>query len=141
MQDSCDILIVEDNPGDIRLMQELLRESPRVNRIYVAIDGQEAIAFLRGLDRPAGIPRLSLVILDLNLPQKDGFDVLNEIRSDPSLQHVPVVVFSSSTRPDDVRRAYAGNANCYVPKPRTLDGYTEALHAIQTFWVQSSQQH
>ena len=130
-----DLLLVEDNPGDVRLTKEALREGKvRVN-LSVASDGVEAVEFLhrRGKYHDAPVPEL--ILLDLNLPKKSGREVLSEIKADPVLRRIPVVVMTTSTSDQDVDRAYSLNANCYVAKPIQLDEFLAAVHSIEDFWL------
>jgi two-component system, chemotaxis family, response regulator Rcp1 len=123
------ILLVEDNPGDVRLVRESLRESGLPHRLTVATDGVEALERLRGAERP------DVILLDLNLPRKDGREVLAEVKADSGLRSIPVVVLSSSDAQDDVAAAYALHANCYVTKPVDLDQFLEVVATIQRFWM------
>lgn len=123
------ILLVEDNPGDVRLVRESLRESSLPHHLTVAMDGVEALEHLREGVRP------DVILLDLNLPRKDGREVLAEIKADPVLRSIPVVVLSSSDAQDDVAAAYGLHANCYVTKPVDLDHFLEVVESIQRFWV------
>jgi two-component system, chemotaxis family, response regulator Rcp1 len=127
--DEVRILLVEDNPGDVRLVRESLRESGLPHRLAVAMDGVEALEQLRGPERP------DVMLLDLNLPRKDGREVLAEVKSDPGLKSIPVVVLSSSDAQDDVSAAYALHANCYVTKPVDLDQFLDVVATIQRFWM------
>jgi two-component system, chemotaxis family, response regulator Rcp1 len=127
--DEVRILLVEDNPGDVRLVRESLRESGLPHRLAVAMDGVEALERLRGPERP------DVMLLDLNLPRKDGREVLAEVKSDPGLRSIPVVVLSSSDAQDDVSAAYALHANCYVTKPVDLDQFLDVVATIQRFWM------
>jgi two-component system, chemotaxis family, response regulator Rcp1 len=127
--DEVRILLVEDNPGDVRLVRESLRENGLPHRLAVAMDGVEALERLRGPERP------DVMLLDLNLPRKDGREVLAEVKSDPGLRSIPVVVLSSSDAQDDVSAAYALHANCYVTKPVDLDQFLDVVATIQRFWM------
>jgi chemotaxis family two-component system response regulator Rcp1 len=129
-----EILLVEDNPGDVRLTREALREGKVRNNLSVAADGVEAIAFLRKEGEHAGAVRPDLILLDLNLPRKDGREVLEEIKADPSLRHIPVVVLTSSQAEEDIVRAYDLHANCYVTKPVDLDQFIRVVESIEDFW-------
>jgi CheY-like chemotaxis protein len=130
-----DLLLVEDNPGDIRLTQEALKDGPvRVN-LSVAKDGVEAIDFLNKRGRFGNAPRPDLILLDLNLPRKNGREVLAEIKSDPDLRQIPVVVMTTSKSEQDVERAYELNANCYITKPIELDDFLGVVHSIEDFWL------
>ena len=129
-----EILLVEDNPADVRLTREALREGKVRNNLSVAADGVEALAFLRreGSYADAVVP--DLILLDLNLPRKDGREVLEEIKADPALRHIPVVVLTSSQAEQDILRAYDLHANCYVTKPVDLDQFIHVVQSIEDFW-------
>jgi CheY-like chemotaxis protein len=130
-----EILLVEDNPGDVRLTREALREGKVHNNLYIAKDGVEALAFLRREGAEfADAVRPDLILLDLNLPRKDGREVLEEIKADPSLRHIPVVVLTSSEAEQDIVRAYDLHANCYVSKPVDLDQFITVVQSIENFW-------
>ena len=129
-----EILLVEDNPGDVRLTQEALREGKVRNNLSVAADGVEAIAYLRREGEYADAVRPDLILLDLNLPRKDGREVLEEIKADPALRHIPVVVLTSSQAEEDIVRAYDLHANCYVTKPVDLDQFIRVVESIEDFW-------
>ena len=129
-----EILLVEDNPGDVRIAIEALKDCDVPNRLNVAEDGVEAIRFLRGEDGYSGSPRPDLILLDLNLPRKDGHQVLAEIKTDDGLRQIPVVVLTTSENERDVNKAYALHANCYVTKPSGLDQLVGVMRSIQYFW-------
>ena len=129
-----EILLVEDNPGDVRLTREALREGKVRNNLYVASDGVDALAFLRREGQYADAVRPDLILLDLNLPRKDGREVLQEIKADASLRYIPVVVLTSSQAEQDILRAYDLHANCYVSKPVVLDQFIHVVHSIEDFW-------
>jgi two-component system, chemotaxis family, response regulator Rcp1 len=130
-----EILMVEDSPGDVRLTKEALKEAKVLNHISVCEDGVEAMAFLRREGPYAEAPRPDLILLDLNLPRKDGREVLAEIRSDPALTQIPVVVLTTSRAEQDVLRSYALHANCYVTKPVDLDQFISVIQSVETFWL------
>jgi len=129
------ILIVDDNPGDVRLMQEALMEGSAACRLQVAADGMQALDLLRS--RPPGeagaLP--DLIFLDLNLPGKTGMQVLEEIKTDPELRPIPVVVFSTSAAAQDIRAAYDRHANCYITKPIDLDVFMRGIRLIRELWL------
>ncbi|HLT48576.1 MAG TPA: response regulator [Rubricoccaceae bacterium] len=130
-----EILLVEDSPGDVQLTVEALRDAKVSTHLHVATDGEEALAFLR---RAAGFedaPRPDLILLDLNLPKKSGHEVLEEVKTDPELRRIPVVILSTSDAEDDVIAAYDRSANCYVTKPVDLDRFWEVVHSIDQFWL------
>jgi two-component system, chemotaxis family, response regulator Rcp1 len=129
-----EVLLVEDNPGDVRLTKEALKEGKVSNRLHVAPDGVEALAFLRREGAYADAVRPDLILLDLNLPKKDGREVLQEVKSDPNLRNIPVVVLTSSQAEQDILRAYDLHANCYVSKPVDLDQFITVVKSIETFW-------
>lgn len=128
------ILLAEDNPADVRLIREVMRDSKILNELHVVPDGVEAMAFLRHEGRYAGVPRPSLVFLDLNMPKKDGRTVLREIKSDPSLRRIPVVIMTSSQAEEDIVKAYDEHANCYVRKPVDFSQFHHVVKEIENFW-------
>ena len=132
---SAEILLVEDNPGDVRLVQEALRESKIINQLHAVSDGKEALAFLRKQGSYANARRPDLILLDLNLPRKDGREVLSEIKADPDLRRIPVVIVTSSKAEDDILKSYNHHANCYITKPLDLEKFIEVVKAIQDFWI------
>ncbi len=131
-----EILMVEDNPADARLTEEALKEGLLRNRLHLARDGVEAMQFLRREGPFSDAPRPDVVLLDLNLPRKDGREVLAEIKTDPDLKHIPVVVLTTSEAEQDIVKSYALHANCYVTKPVDLQRFIEIVHQIETFWLQ-----
>jgi CheY-like chemotaxis protein len=132
---SIEILLVEDNPGDVRLTQEAFRESRVRNRLHVASDGVEALEFLRREGRFEDAPRPDLVLLDLNLPRKHGREVLQEIKTDPALLTIPVVVLTTSASDEDIEASYQLHANCYINKPIELDKFLKIVQSIEHFWI------
>lgn len=130
-----EILLVEDNPGDVRLTQEALREGKVRNHLHVAADGLEAMAFLRREGKHARAPQPDLVLLDLNLPKKGGREVLAEIKEDPDLRRIPVVILTVSKAEEDVLKSYNLHANCYITKPVNLDQFLEVVKSIEDFWL------
>ncbi len=130
-----EILLVEDNPGDVRLVQEALKDGKVLNRMSVAWDGAEALAFLRREAEHAGAPRPDLILLDLNLPARSGHEVLAEIKRDPEFKRIPVVILTSSRAEADVVKAYDRHANCYVTKPVTLTEFLGVVRTIERFWL------
>jgi CheY-like chemotaxis protein len=129
-----DILLVEDNPGDVRLTKEAFREAKVLNKIYVAKDGVEAMEYLRKEGTFTDRPVPDLILLDLNLPRKNGQEVLAEIKKDPKLKHIPVVILSSSKADEDILKAYNLHANCYITKPVDLNGFAQIMHSMEEFW-------
>jgi two-component system, chemotaxis family, response regulator Rcp1 len=129
-----EVLLVEDNPGDVRLTREALKEGKVRNNLHVVPDGVEAIAYLRREGQFADAVRPDLILLDLNLPRMDGREVLATIKSDPDLRNIPVVVLTSSQAEQDIVRAYDLHANCYVTKPVDLDQFITVVKSIEDFW-------
>jgi two-component system response regulator len=130
-----DILLVEDNPGDVRLAQEALKESKVRNKLYVVEDGVEAMAFLRRQGKYAGVPRPDLILLDLNLPRKSGREVLEEVKTDDALKRIPVVVLTVSRADEDIIKSYNHHANCYITKPLDFTRFMEITKVIEGFWL------
>ncbi|MGB8582584.1 MAG: response regulator [Candidatus Sulfotelmatobacter sp.] len=130
-----EILLVEDNPGDVRLTLEAFKEGKVLNSIKVIHDGVEALAYLRREGRYTNSLQPDLILLDLNLPKKDGREVLAEIKSDEHLRQIPVVVLTTSTAEEDVARAYSSHANCYITKPVELDNFLRVVQSIESFWL------
>jgi CheY-like chemotaxis protein len=130
-----EFLLAEDNPGDVRLTKEALRESKIRNNLNVVPDGVEAMAFLRRQGKYADAPTPDVVLLDLNLPKKDGREVLAEIKTDPVLKRIPVVIITSSEAEQDILRTYDLHANCYVTKPVDLDQFIKVIQSIESFWL------
>jgi CheY-like chemotaxis protein len=133
-QNPKEILLIEDNALDARMTRDALKECPILIRLNVVTDGLEALEFLEGTGRHAGAPRPDLILLDLNLPGKDGREILSEIKSDANLRRIPVVVLSTSRATEDILKAYDLNANSYVSKPVELDLFTKAVQSIQQYW-------
>lgn len=129
------ILLIEDNPGDIRLTQEALRSTHMPHTLQVAEDGIEALEKLRREGDYRDYPRPDLILLDLNLPGKDGREILREIKEDQQLRHIPVIVLTTSNDPQDVQRCYASFANCYITKPIDMPTFTLVIKQIEQFWA------
>ena len=129
-----EILLVEDNPGDARLTREALSASKVRNRLHRASDGEEAMAFLRREGPFADVPAPDLILLDLNLPRRDGREVLEDIKNDPALKHIPVVILTSSQAEEDILRSYRLHANCFITKPVDLEQLTRVVQGIEQFW-------
>jgi len=129
------ILLVEDNPGDVRLTKEALKEAKVRNELYVAEDGVEAMDFLNRKGEHKNASRPDLILLDLNLPKKDGREVLQEIKQDDALKRIPVVVLTTSRAEEDILRSYNLHANCYVTKPVDLDQFITIVKSIEDFWL------
>jgi two-component system, chemotaxis family, response regulator Rcp1 len=132
---SIDILLVEDNPGDGRLTREILIDQKISNPLHVVENGVEAMAFLRGEGKYAGAPRPGLVLLDLNLPKKDGREVLMEIKKDPALKSIPVVILTASQAEEDVLKSYGLHANYYITKPVNLEQMISVLRTVGNLWL------
>jgi len=130
-----EILLVEDNPGDVRLTQEALKEGKMRNTLYVTRDGVEAMAFLRQEGKYANAARPDLILLDLNLPRKDGREVLREIKIDENLRRIPTVILTTSSAEEDVLRTYSLHANCYITKPVDFDQFIKVVKSIEEFWL------
>jgi two-component system, chemotaxis family, response regulator Rcp1 len=130
-----EILLVEDNPGDSRLTLEAIRDCAVETNLRVIRDGVEAMAFLRKEGVYSDAPRPALILLDLNLPKKSGREVLEEVKNDPDLRRIPVVVFSTSESEDDVLTAYGLHANCYISKPKDISQLIAVVRCIEEFWL------
>ncbi len=130
-----EILMVEDNPADIRLTQEAFKDAKVLNNMSSVGDGVEAMAFLRQEGRYTGAPRPDLILLDLNLPKKDGREVLAEIKQDPNLKRIPVVILTTSDDEKDVLKAYNLHVNAYIKKPVDLDQFIKVVEAVEDFWL------
>jgi two-component system, chemotaxis family, response regulator Rcp1 len=129
-----EILLVEDNPGDVRLTKEALKEAKIRNRLHVVADGVEAIDFLKNTGGYSDMPTPDIIMLDLNLPRKDGREVLAEIKGDTKLRRIPVVILTTSSAEEDILRAYDLHANCYITKPVDFIQFTKVIKAIEDFW-------
>ena len=130
-----EILLVEDSPGDVRLTREAFKDAKVHINMHVASDGAKAMAFLKREGEYASAPRPDLVLLDLNLPKKDGREVLEEIKESLQLKSIPVVVLTTSASEEDVLRSYLLHANCYITKPVGLEGFLKVVHSIDSFWL------
>ncbi|MCZ2845629.1 MAG: response regulator [Candidatus Bathyarchaeota archaeon] len=130
-----DILLVEDNPADVRLTIETLKEEKIYNTMHVVGDGEEALAFLRREGKYSNAIRPDLILLDLNLPKIDGREVLKEIKTDDSLKTIPVVVMTVSKSEEDILKSYQSHANCYITKPVDLEQFSKVAKAVQEFWL------
>ena len=130
-----EILLVEDNPADVRLTREALKEGKVYNNLHWAKDGVEALEFLRGHGKFKDAPRPDIILLDLNLPKKDGREVLQEIKGDATLKRIPVVILTTSKAEEDVLKSYNLHANCYVTKPVDLEQFIRVVRSIDTFWL------
>lgn len=130
-----DILLVEDSPGDIDMIVEALEDAQVANRLHVVKDGEAALAFLHRQREYGRMPRPALILLDLNLPRKGGREVLAEIKSNPCLRRIPVVILTTSSADEDILRAYELHANCYITKPLDFKQFFRTVHAIEDFWL------
>ena len=133
--DPIEILLVEDNPGDVRLTEEALKESKVRNTLHVARDGVEAIEFLRGRDGNGGGNKPEIILLDLNLRRMNGREVLVTIKTDPDLRRIPVVVLTTSRAEQDILETYDLHANCYIVKPVGLDEFITIVRSVEDFWL------
>jgi chemotaxis family two-component system response regulator Rcp1 len=134
-QTGIQVLLVDDNPGDIRLTMEAWKDAKILIQMHVVTDGMEAMEFLRREGEFADSPRPDLVLLDLNLPRKDGRQVLKEIKEDPLLKSIPVVILTTSASQLDIERSYLLHANCYISKPVDMDGFLKVVASIEDFWL------
>jgi CheY-like chemotaxis protein len=130
-----EILLVEDNPADVRLIMETFKDFKIQNSMSVAKDGAEAMEFLKKEGAFSAAPRPDVILLDLNLPKKNGFEVLKEIRNTPELKRLPVVILSTSDSENDILKSYDMNANCFVTKPVGLDEFIKIVMTIEDFWL------
>jgi len=130
-----EILLVEDNAGDARLAREALKDSKMINNLSHVTDGEEAMAFLRREGKYADAPRPGLILLDLNLPKKDGREVLAEIKADKDLKRIPVVVLTISSAEEDIIKTYNLHANCFITKPIDFDQFMKVVRSIEDFWL------
>ena len=131
-----DILLVEDNPADVRLAQEAFKDARVPNRLHVARDGVEALSMLR--DATGAVPRPDLILLDLNLPRKDGREVLQDIKQDEALRHIPVVILSTSQSEHDIAGSYRLGANAFVTKPVDIDRFFQVIRSLEQFWLDAA---
>ena len=130
-----EILLIEDNPGDVRLTQEALKDGKVKNNLNIVYDGEEASDFLFKRKKHTDAPRPDLIILDLNLPRKNGHEVLAEIKSDENLKRIPVVILTTSKAEEDILRTYNLHANCYLTKPIDLNEFLQVVKSIESFWL------
>jgi len=130
-----EVLLVEDSPGDVRLTREAFRDAKVHIHLHVASDGADAMSFLRRQGEYANTPRPDLILLDLNLPKKDGREVLAEIKDSPTLKSIPVVILTTSASEADILQSYQLHANCYITKPVDLDGFLKVVKSIDSFWL------
>lgn len=132
---AAEVLLVEDNPADVRLTQEAMKEGRLLNHLHVVADGEQALQFLKQEEPYSTAPRPDLILLDLNLPRKSGRDVLAEIKEIPSLLTIPVVVLTTSKADEDVAQTYQLGANCFITKPVDLDKFITVVQQIESFWL------
>lgn len=130
-----EILLADDNEGDARLALEAMRDAKVYNRLHHVLDGVEAMAFLRRQGRYADVPRPDLILLDLNMPKKDGREVLAEVKGDPDLKRIPVVILTISKEEEDILKTYNLHANCYITKPIDLDQFLKVVRGVEEFWL------
>jgi chemotaxis family two-component system response regulator Rcp1 len=130
-----EVLLVEDSPGDVRLTREALKDAKLHINLHIASDGIEAMAFLKREGHYVRVPRPDLILLDLNLPRKDGREVLEEIKRNPVLKSIPVVILTTSASEADILRSYLLHANCYITKPVDLKGFLDVVKSIDHFWL------
>jgi CheY-like chemotaxis protein len=130
-----EILLVEDNAGDVRLVKEALEENKFLNNLHVARDGVEAMEFLHKEGKYANAVRPDLILLDLNLPKKDGREVLAEVKVDEDLKRIPVVIMTISKAEEDILKTYNLHANCYITKPIDLDQFIKVVKSVESFWL------
>lgn len=133
--DPIEILLVEDNPGDVRLCTEAFKDGKVLNNMHVAEDGEVAMAFLRKEGQYADAPTPDVILLDLNLPKKDGREVLEEVKQDERLRRIPVVVITTSDAEQDIIRSYDLHANCFITKPVDFDQFIKIVRSIENFWL------
>jgi len=130
-----DILLVDDNPADIRLTQEAFKEVKIHSTLHIVRDGAEALSFLQRTDRFSDAPRPDLILLDLNLPKKDGREVLAELKNTPAFKSIPIVILTTSSAEEDILHTYNHHANCYITKPADLDEFIDVVKQIEQFWL------
>jgi chemotaxis family two-component system response regulator Rcp1 len=131
---SIEILLVEDSPSDVFITQEALKQTRELSHVHVVNDGVEAMEFLRQEGSYEAAPRPDIILLDLNMPRKDGREVLGEIKADAKLKSIPVIVLTSSNAEQDIAHAYSLHANCYITKPADFTRFKEVIQSIETFW-------
>lgn len=133
--DSINILLVEDNPADARLIKEVFKDTKIKNKLYVVKDGVNAMAFLNQEEGYADMPIPDVILLDLNLPRKDGREVLKELKEDEALKRVPIVILTTSSAEEDIIRTYNNHANCYITKPVDFEKFLKVINSIEDFWL------
>ena len=130
-----DILLVEDNPGDIRLTQEAFKDGKIKNELNVVMDGEEAVLYLKKIGKYLNKSTPDIILLDLNLPKKDGREVLTEIKNDPELKCIPVIILTTSSAQSDILNTYSHHANCYIMKPVDFNQFITVIRTIENFWL------
>lgn len=135
MEDSIKILLVEDNPADIRLIKEVFKDTDSNNEIFVVKDGVDVMDFLNQKSRFQDVPKPDIILLDLNLPRKDGREVLREIKENDDFKYIPIVVLTTSSSKEDVIKTYGNHANCYITKPVDFDRFLKVIKSIEDFWL------
>ncbi|MDI6724042.1 MAG: response regulator [Methanobacterium sp.] len=135
MTDPIKILLVEDNPADIRLIKEVFKDTDSNNEIYVVKDGVDALNFLNKKAGFGDAPKPDIILLDLNLPRKDGREVLKEIKENDNFKYIPIVVLTTSSSKEDVIKTYGNHANCYITKPVDFDRFLKVIRSIEDFWL------
>lgn len=136
MSKSVEILLVEDSKGDVGLIEEVFEDAKIGNTLHIVEDGEEAIAFLRGEGQFSESPRPDIILLDLNLPKKDGREVLEEVKSDDELKNIPVVILTTSKAEEDILKSYNLHANAYITKPVDFDQFIKVVKSIESFWLE-----
>ena len=135
MDNMTNILLVEDNPADARLIEEVFKDTDLKNKIYVVKDGVEAMHFLNNVNEYSNAPNPDIILLDLNLPRKDGREVLKEVKENENLKSIPIVILTTSSASEDVVKTYRNHANCYITKPVDFDQFLSVVTAIEDFWL------
>lgn len=135
MVNQINILLVEDNPADARLIEEVFKDTKTQNKLYVVKDGVDAMAFLNQEDAYVDMPKPDVILLDLNLPRKDGREVLKELKEDNTLKRIPIVILTTSSAEEDIIRTYENHANCYITKPVDFDQFLKVITCIENFWL------
>jgi len=135
MKDPIKILLVEDNPADIRLIKEVFKDTNSNNEIFVVKDGVNVLDFLNRKSKFENVPKPDIILLDLNLPRKDGREVLKEIKENDKFKHIPIVVLTTSSSKEDVIKTYGNHANCYITKPVDFDRFLKVIKSIEDFWL------
>jgi len=141
MSNIVNILLVEDNPADARLIEEVFKDTSLDNRIYVVKDGVDAMNFLYKLEEFSKAPRPDIILLDLNLPRKDGREVLREVKNNEDLKSIPIVILTTSSAKEDIIKTYRDHANCYITKPVDFDEFLKVITAIEEFWLRIAKLH